>query len=168
MKCERCHKQEAEVSLTKSHMGKIVLWHLCMDCAKEEEKVNGEQDSSFQQFLSGLLVNNKSIDINTTIIECENCGMLLEDFKKNSQVGCSKCYKTFDLELRPIIKRIQSSTIHVGKRPNKIEENREKKHLIDIYQKNLKLVLEKEDYEQAVLLRDKIRELRGSSSEEMV
>jgi len=163
VKCQRCHKKEAEVTLTKVQEGKKTVWHICSTCAQEAEEKKREQNLSFQQFLGGLLEGDWVENTDALILSCEKCGMSLDDFRKNSQVGCANCYRVFEIELHPIIKSLQSNMQHTGKRPRQLETTIKEERLIDWYQQMLQTVLKKEDYEQAVILRDKIHELKGES-----
>lgn len=160
MKCEKCHQNEATVFLTQTHNGETVEVHLCDACAKENEQAIFDDGISFQQFLSGLLENNKSPQVKTHTFTCKSCGMSIADFKKNSLVGCADCYRTFLPYLRPIIKRLQSNVIHTGKRPCRQDESLKYKQRIEQFESELKIALMQENYEQAAILRDQIRDFR--------
>lgn len=163
MKCEKCHINEATVFLTQTDNGETTQMHLCDTCAKESEAILFDDGISFQQFLSGLLESNKAPQLKSHTKTCEQCGMSIESFKKNSLVGCAECYKTFSGYLDPIIKRIQGNVVHTGKRPSDVDESIKTRELIHRYERELKISLMEENYEEAALLRDKIRELRGEA-----
>lgn len=160
MKCEKCHVNEATVFLTQTSNGETVEMHLCDTCAKDNEAALFDNGISFQQFLSGLLEDNKSPQIKSHTLTCDQCGMTLDAFKKNSLVGCAGCYKSFETYLRPIIKRLQSSTVHTGKKPGHIDETIKFQEKINRLESELKIALMQENYEQAAVLRDRIRDLR--------
>lgn len=106
---------------------------------------------------------------------CPNCGLSLEEIKKEGRLGCSMCYDWFKDELAAVIHHAQEgASHHVGKVPVK-----RKKELSD-KQKENKLQLEileleiemdtaalKEDYESAASFRDKIKELRSILNENL-
>ncbi|MBR5899913.1 MAG: hypothetical protein IKZ38_00795 [Clostridia bacterium] len=48
---------------------------------------------------------------------CKRCGYSFADFKTTGLLGCPDCYKSFQAELMPTIKKIHSSTLHTGKSP---------------------------------------------------
>lgn len=161
MKCEKCHTNEATVFLTQSHNGETLEMHLCDSCAKENENIFLDDGISFQQFLSGLLDNSKGTPQKSQGFTCKSCGMSIDDFKRNSLVGCAECYTSFEQYLKPIVKRLQSNMVHTGKRPTHVDESIKLKEKIIRLESELKLALMEENYEQAAVLRDKIRSLRG-------
>lgn len=163
MKCEKCNQNEATVYMTKTYNGETVEMHLCDTCAKENESLFFDDGISFQQFLSGLLDHSKPSQNKQNIITCKSCGMSIEDFKRTSLVGCADCYRTFEGYLKPIVKRLQSNTIHTGKRPSHVDESLKIREKLMRLERELKIALMEEDYEQAAVLRDSIRELRGEA-----
>lgn len=161
MKCEKCNVNEATVFVTKSYNGETMEMHLCDSCAKENESLFLDDGISFQQFLSGLLDNSKTNLTKNQSFTCKSCGMSIEDFKRNSLVGCAECYHSFEGYLKPIVKQLQSNMIHTGKRPSHVDETIKVKEKIMRLESELKIALMEENYEQAAILRDSIRELRG-------
>lgn len=168
MKCEKCRQNEATVFITQMVDGVAEEKHLCEACANKEEKIEFSNGLSFQQFLGGLIKNHKSSQIQRNELKCPKCGMSINDFKRNSKVGCTKCYSTFEDYLVPIVKRIQSNIIHTGKRPKKLDKKLQQKYILEKSQSELKIALMKEDYELAVLLRDQIKVLKEADNGKMV
>ncbi|MCF8018112.1 MAG: UvrB/UvrC motif-containing protein [Vallitaleaceae bacterium] len=160
MKCEKCQQREATVYLNQTLNGETKEVHLCEVCAKENEGILFNDGLSFQQFLSGLLKNNKSPQIKSVDLTCPKCGMTFGDFKTKSKVGCAHCYKVFDTHLQPIVKRLQGSLYHTGKRPSKLNQKIQLQNKMETYESDLKIALMKEDYEQAAVIRDLIKDLK--------
>lgn len=48
---------------------------------------------------------------------CKVCGTKLSEFYKTSMLGCENCYRTFSVELNPVLKKLHGKTTHVGKTP---------------------------------------------------
>lgn len=161
MKCEKCHKNEATVFITQNINGDSMEMNLCESCAAESKNSLVGEGLSFQQFLSGLLETSKNYQRQNTQTACPTCNMTMVEFKQNSKVGCADCYQTFAHHLQPIIKRLQGgTTLHTGKRPSRIDSNLQVKKQLAAYESDLKLCLMQEDYEQAAVLRDQIRNLK--------
>ncbi len=160
MKCEKCHMNEATVFITQNVNGETAEMNLCESCAKESENLIVDEELSFQQFLSGLLNKEKSANPNNGVVVCSNCGMSFPEFKKRSKVGCAQCYVTFNTQLQPIIKRLHGTSRHTGKLPGKLGASLKVKKKLEKFEAELKIALMKEDYENAAILRDQIRDLK--------
>ncbi len=48
---------------------------------------------------------------------CKRCGYSYGDFVATGLLGCPDCYKSFEAELKPTIKKFHSGLIHTGKKP---------------------------------------------------
>ena len=159
MKCEKCHINEATVFITQKINGETVEMNLCDTCAVALEQPIIEDGLSFEQFLTGLMVNNKSNQQHDVHV-CNTCGMSLQEFKRNSKVGCADCYKNFGEELLPIVKRLHGTVEHNGKVPGRINAETQSQKNIELLEGQLKVALMQEAYEQAASLRDRIRDLK--------
>ena len=98
---------------------------------------------------------------------CPKCGGTFENMIKTERVGCSYCYEHFGDALKMAIQKTQKNAQHVGKVPKnwkKSQENFPKKKVKDqdvdayIAEQNAKMlkVIKAEEYEEAVLIRDKL------------
>ena len=63
----------------------------------------------------------------------------------------------FGDELRDTIRSIHGNVKHLGRSPSKFRKNREKENELKDLKKQLKAAISNEDFENAALLRDKIR-----------
>ena len=63
-----------------------------------------------------------------------------------------------------ILKRIHGSTQHYGKSPKKIVKIVKAKNEFDALKEKLQKAIQKEDFEEAAKLRDKIRELEKKNN----
>lgn len=103
---------------------------------------------------------------NTNISRCPNCKMTYEQFTKVGRFGCASCYDTFKGHLKPLLKRLHGGhTDHCGKIPERIEGNIYLKKELDELKLNLKQYVQKEEFEKAAEVRDKIRCLVNQLSE---
>lgn len=170
MLCDHCHEEQATVVVTHSINGKKIELRLCNSCASKKQNIVYDEESSFEQFLSGLLQSDKeSIKPAETgylqEVKCPKCKMSLSEFRKNTKLGCEHCYKAFWGYLKPVLRSVQGSSIHKGKKPKRIIEKTNHKEMIQKMEYDLKLSLMQEEYEKAALLRDKIRELKSEARE---
>ena len=74
-------------------------------------------------------------------------------------MGCSNCYDTFKDKLEPIFNDIQQKSIHIGKQPKNLEAYKPSTDSIELLKEKLNIAINNENYEEAIKLRDKIKEL---------
>jgi protein arginine kinase activator len=168
MLCQLCNKRPANVHMTKIVNGIKSEFHICEQCAKENEGlgINSgiqafETPFSFSNILAGLMEFTGSAVPYTTQkhLECSDCGLDYEDFKKSGKFGCSKCYESFGDRIVPIIKRIHGNVQHTGKVPQRTGGLIRIKRDIERLKYELKSAIENEEYEKAAQLRDRIKEI---------
>ena len=159
MICPRCLKREATVHISKNINGKKEEYTVCSQCAKEMGFF-GDSDLIFNMgdFISGFMGKGITPSLSGEKI-CPSCGMSLTELSRTSKLGCSNCYEFFDSFLEPVMKKIHGNSRHVGKLPQTADEKFKKQHLISSLKEDLKAAVVREDFEQAALLRDKIKEL---------
>jgi len=165
VKCHLCDT-EATVHLTEIVNGQMVELHLCEEHAKAKG-ADITQPFSSADFFSSLTDILSPLDAlqKTSDLACANCGMTYADFSKSGRLGCEKCYESFTKLLLPLIKRVQRSTTHLGKRPPLPgDEKGKNRALLYKLQKQLAQAVEKESYEEAARLRDEIKQLETPPS----
>jgi protein arginine kinase activator len=164
MQCQECGKRPATLHFTKIVNGEKTELHICETCAREKgELIPGTQAGfSIHSLLSGLLdfeATKANGGAKQPGLQCENCGMTYTQFSKIGRFGCSHCYKQFSERLDPLLKRVHGSTVHVGKVPKRAGGKLKTKRDIDRLKKEMQGKIEREDFEAAAQLRDRIREL---------
>lgn len=187
MLCERCRIREANIKYTEVINGVKTEHNLCAQCAKEMDfgPYSAIFDGEFPlaKLLSGLLGIGEETQEEKSYkgIVCPVCKTSYDDFVEKSRFGCQDCYSVFDPLIRDNIKKIQGSDRHVGKVPkfqaesiqNQGEETEKqgpKKELtpeekIAMLQARLKEALQREEYEEAAVCRDEIRQLKEAAQE---
>ena len=163
MVCERCKKNTATVFSEESFNGESRSYSLCSECASELKK-SGEISGIFpfsglggihDQLFGGLFGIAEPTAKQRKA--CPMCASTFSDFQKNGKTGCPQCYKTFGEELKNTIRSIHGNVKHVGRSPRKFRKNREKENELKDLKKQLKTAISNEDFENAALLRDRIR-----------
>lgn len=167
MICDECGKREATVRFEQVINGKHTVTNLCQECAEKKGimNVNVFLHPSFNitSLLSALLGSQikgaPALEPGGEETRCPVCGMSYRDFARAGMLGCSRCYKTFEDRLDPLLRRIHGSDRHVGKAPVKAGGSTKLRREIDGLKKELSLAISREAYEKAAQLRDKIKEL---------
>lgn len=157
MTCNVCGKAEASIHLTEIVNDKMVEVHLCQHCAQEK---GGEFNPqfSFGDLLAGLTdFTPMLLEQSEKVAKCSSCGQSVADFGKSGRLGCPDCYRTLGKLLIPVIKRVQRSMQHVGKKPQRLEPKVKRQLLLREMEEKLRKYIEEENYEQAALIRDEIR-----------
>ncbi|MDP2921781.1 MAG: UvrB/UvrC motif-containing protein [Candidatus Omnitrophota bacterium] len=162
MVCNICGKNQATVHLTEIIDEQITELHLCEECA---QKKGAQMESHFglSDLLAGLAdlgtqFNSPKTKTETSKLKCPKCGLTYEDFKKVGRLGCGECYNAFREALVPLLKRIHGSTQHYGKSPKKMAKVVKAKNDLQELKDRLQKAIQKEDFEEAAKLRDKIKE----------
>ncbi|MFA5068899.1 MAG: UvrB/UvrC motif-containing protein [Candidatus Omnitrophota bacterium] len=173
MLCDICKKNEATVHLTEVVNENVTELHICEQCARAKG-ASVHQHFGIAELLSGLvdmpddMVSKKS-HIN---IKCPSCNMSYDNFKKIGKFGCAKCYETFSRALFPLFKKIHGTSCHIGRQARKIRTDKaghagkaqepcSAKDALKEIRAQLADAIEKEEFEQAVVLRDKIKMLEA-------
>ncbi|HSV97479.1 MAG TPA: UvrB/UvrC motif-containing protein [Spirochaetota bacterium] len=172
MFCEKCKHNEATVHLTEIIKNVKSEVHLCESCAREiglNSKL-ANFNLTVPDMLSFLDVEEAGgmVDPN----RCRGCGFTFLDYKKTGKLGCPECYRYLRSTLDPVVVNYHGEKRHVGKMPlNYIEMKTpvrvlfdksvnvaEKTDVLSDLMKKLDKAVEEERYEEAAVLRDKIRD----------
>lgn len=164
MLCEKCGKNSATTHIRSVINGVVREVNLCSACAKEEGYGNishmglaGMLASVFED-TSALLPGKNAV--------CSVCGCNFSDIIKKGKVGCAECYNQFGDELMPYLKRLHGSVYHAGKIPNSAPLMVvPKKETVSDLKTELARLVSEEKFEQAAIVRDKIKELEEKQDE---
>ncbi len=163
MLCDICNKNPATVHLTEIVDSQMNELHLCEECARQKS-AQMEQQFGLSDLLAGLADFEKTASAKETespALKCPNCGLTYAEFKKIGRLGCGECYNAFKKQLGPLLRKIHGSSQHIGKSPEKkgvFAEAKKGSELQELRQK-LQRAIEKEAFEEAAQLRDRIRQL---------
>lgn len=161
MICEICKKNPATVRYTEVANKKVVKMNLCEECAKKKG-VSMQAPFTIADLLSGLAgAGTKSEEDSRK--SCPSCGLAYGDFKKAGRLGCDACYAAFEKGLRGLLETIHKGTTHVGKVPSRARGDVDRMRLLKELEAGLCEAVEKENFEEAARLRDRIQELKKES-----
>lgn len=176
MICDVCRQQKATVHLTEIINEQVTKLNLCEYCAK---KKGAQMEKSFgiADLLQGLAEEaTKTLTPMTQKVKCDNCGMSFDEFKKIGRLGCATCYTIFSEHLSPLLKRVHGANEHTGKIAarapqaakkltqagrEKLTPGLKKASEIQVLKFQLKKAIENEAYEEAAVLRDKIKNVES-------
>ncbi len=110
-----------------------------------------------------LALDASAIQSSDKTIACPNCGFTQESFKEYGRLGCPACYDAFASGLDPVLKKAHKGTEHRGKVPAgyKAPVTREE---IEALKTALQKHVDREEYEEAAQLRDRIWEMESRVS----
>jgi len=134
---------------------------LCEDCAKA--KGINDPTSFGLADLDLVLGLGASQEIEQAAggveLKCPRCGFTQADFKKSGRLGCPECYHTFAEGLGGLLKTMHKGTRHAGKAPEALRQSRDLSDRLKTLQTKLAKAIKDEDFEQAAILRDEIKQM---------
>ncbi len=152
MLCDDCKKKPASIYFKDVSGGLIKELHLCEDCARKKGLLI-DKNLSPLEILQKMLKNTSHDDEK---VICPVCFLTLAEFKKLGRFGCSVCVSTFEPYIKTLIKEVQESEKHIGKKAKSSG-----RRAIEVFRlrEELRRALEKEAYEDAAQIRDKLKTL---------
>lgn len=161
MKCQECGQKPATVHFTKIVQGDKSEIHLCESCAKEKGEWMNKTSAGFSinSLLSGLLNFESPVGTVAAPPRCTTCGLTYTQFSQVGRFGCADCYNHFQPRLEPLLRKVHGSTSHAGKVPQRTGGIIKKRRELDELRSKLQGAIQQEKFEEAAVLRDKIREL---------
>jgi protein arginine kinase activator len=165
MLCQKCQQRESTIHFTKIVNGQATQIHLCQECA---QKVQGfgfslypGMVSDFLQALFGMNPMEQSEQAGGILpqAKCPGCGMTFAQIQQAGRLGCSKCYDKFEPQMELLLRRIHGAGAHVGKVPARGGANFRNKRELSQLREKLQELIQKEEFEEAAKIRDRIKEL---------
>ena len=164
MMCCVCKEKEATVHYTQIAGDKIQKVDLCEACAKSKG-VNDPMGFSLADLLLGLGASQEiEQSAGGSELKCARGGFTQADFKKAGRLGCPECYQTFSEALGGLLKTMHKGTRHVGKVPEALKQGRDLSERVKELQEKLNKAITAEDFEEAAILRDEIKQASAGLS----
>ncbi len=160
MQCQICHKKTATIHLTEIIDGQRAEIHFCETCAVQHG-VAAKNQISVNELLSNLLASQPSDDelFGPSELQtmCPSCGITLRDFRREGVLGCPQDYEVFADTLAVLIERAHGGkTRHCGKIPSFLPQDAQRRIQQARLKDQLQAAVQREDYELAAELRDRI------------
>jgi len=172
MFCERCKNSEATIHLSEVIKDMKSEVHLCEGCAREVGL--NTKISNFSLSLPEMLtfLNVDEVTDYKNGKHCSTCGSDFLDYKRNGKLGCPECYSNLAEFLEPVLAGFHGEKRHIGKFPVFNEEagfkgkvfksGKKEVTAAEDLQAQLDSAVNEERYEDAAVLRDRIREINLS------
>ena len=172
MICQKCMQRESVVHLTKIVNGQKTQTHLCQECAQSVQgfgfTIYSGMVSDFLQALFGhdpdTIADQSLGDIQAE--ECLGCHRTFIQIQEAGRMGCSKCYDKFQPQMELLLRRIHGDVNHVGKVPERSGTAIKNRKLVAELKRKLQELVSKEEFEQAAVIRDRIKELENNAGGE--
>ncbi len=167
-KCHICGKR-ASISLTQIINGQVSELALCESCAREKgifdpqtltfaekffpEEIKAKVDRIVRELAGGApqeTERGQETDEQDLLVRCPVCQFSLSTHRKTGRLGCPACYTVFARE-------IARESGHEDEAENAPQNE------LDTLEQKLQQAIEREDYETAATLRDRIRQLKNQS-----
>ena len=174
MLCDNCKNREANVKYTQVINGVKKEMNLCEECSQKLGITNNwSMPIDFSSFLGDLMGDYTQafspLLTDTKILKCSKCNRTYNDFIETGKFGCDHCYDVFSNNIDSLLKRIQGSNRHIGKRinnTNMIDASNEtvvdnKKEKIRKLKIKINELVKLEKYEEAAKVRDEIKKLEA-------
>ncbi len=150
MLCDDCKERPATIFFKEVLPNEVVQLHLCEVCAQKRGLVMSQKMSPIE-ILQKLLKKRSAKDEK---VICPVCYLSLAEFKRVGRFGCSNCIKTFKPYIENLIQKIHQSDKHVGR---SLKHGEKRGFEVFKLREQLKRALEKEAYEEAAEIRDKLK-----------
>ncbi len=155
-KCDKCDRP-ATVYLTEILGGQKIEKHFCENCASSEG-ITIKAEMPISQLLEDFVLQTSGEQPDNEL-QCEVCGLTFKEFRQKGLLGCPNDYQVFGSALTSLVERSQEgATHHLGKVPHRAGSDQKKQTAILRLRAELQVAIANEDYEQAAILRDQIKE----------
>lgn len=156
IECTECKKTPA-IIYTEIVGDQMTHTSMCADCPEYYRRLHGGSSALHLAISEGAA------------LACGNCGTSLEAIRMGHPFGCPVCYEIFSESLfqelahqeklpARLAQYKKTMPVHIGRKPGEAKEVNLSVKLLALNEA-LSETLKAENYEQAALLRDQIREL---------
>ncbi len=161
MSCDQCREREAVIHLTQIVNEQVTTLHLCERCAAEKgvDSPGAVAKTPLGSFLAAM---GKELPEQSpaprSADTCATCGGSLQDFRESGRLGCPDCYRSFEVPLRDLLRRLHGSTHHLGERyADRGGATADGRGQAAELREQLRVAVESENFELAAELRDRLR-----------
>jgi protein arginine kinase activator len=163
MSCDQCREREAVVHLTQIVNDQVTTLHLCEKCAAEKgvDSPGAHAKTPLGTLIGAMGKSPEQAPAPRSSDVCTRCGGTFQDFRETGRLGCPDCYRSFEIPLRDLLRRLHGSTRHLGERYAEREPPAAAvghEQAADL-REQLRLAVETENFELAAELRDRLRVL---------
>ncbi|MGQ0538885.1 MAG: UvrB/UvrC motif-containing protein [Gemmatimonadaceae bacterium] len=149
------------MNVTHMEKSEMTLLHLCEKCAAERG-IEMTVTASASKHLVGEVLQSVHLQVSTAqgeSLRCAFCSMTLKDFRSTGRLGCARCYDTFEVSLRELLKRVHGNGRHVGRTYAAPAPVAGRDATLSELRDRLRRAVDNEEFEAAASLRDQIKGL---------
>ncbi|MCQ2604283.1 MAG: UvrB/UvrC motif-containing protein [Spirochaetia bacterium] len=160
MICDICGENNAVIHLHQKQENGETSLNLCEKCAHENGLEMGPGgDADVAKILEKLSMFSQGITRKDLNVVCDKCGTTLAEVKKSGTVGCSHCYDMFREHIEKYIAGTLDKALYSvsDKKEPPMREPMSEDAYRNMLEKQMQEAVAVEDYENAAVLRDKIR-----------
>ncbi len=160
MLCTNCGANNAQFHYKQIIGGKKTEQHLCTSCAQSLGFLS-KTDSFFDigSILNDFISVPKQSSSTKSASSCSLCGTTYDEFRRTGLLGCDRCYDAFGSIIESSLSQIQPSTTHKGSLGGEAGKKIERENELADLKNELKKAIIDERYEDAAVIRDKIKKL---------
>ncbi|MDD4102512.1 MAG: UvrB/UvrC motif-containing protein [Kiritimatiellae bacterium] len=167
MKCEFCHKADAETAILLETDGEVKELFVCRNCAAAAEGAANKADGAHSASdpvgpplpLMGMILDAAFEIVGRAMsmsdLTCPSCRITRNEYRKRSRLGCPACYEAFAKELDAAIFDLHRAQQHVGKAPQQAQADMRRRTI----EEALSEAVRNQHFEEAIELRDRLRKL---------
>jgi protein arginine kinase activator len=160
MKCEICGLKDAVIHIRQIQKDLLHELHICEECAQEKGLIREEESElPIANLLSGLLEGKDVVGAGDVKDACPKCGLKASEFRKQGKLGCPECFRAFEKDVRAIVSQMAARPRHTGKVPRAMALEQGTGQKGEGLRDELREAVEREEYELAAQLRDRLKEL---------
>ncbi len=164
MRCQRCHSKPATIRVLRVVGGQKQEEFLCQECASARDDMGSgfQPGFPFGNLLAGMMGDDWWSGVQTapvTSLRCERCGLTHHELSRSGLMGCGDCYQALGRVIDPILARVHGYSRHAGKVPGRTADRLSSDRRLQQLKNHLDQLVKKEEFEQAAVVRDQIRDL---------
>jgi protein arginine kinase activator len=173
--CPYCLVRPATVHLSIiDDGGHVQAIHICQNCSAQHHLNPTADSTALAQWITDHPPQTAkhgapfpSLHINLQIAHhretgsdrCQHCGITWKEFMTKQRLGCAHDYSVFADRLIDVLEQIHGARSHEGRRPGQTAADDRRSRLLT----QLEHAIEREHYEEAAQLRDRLRQLDQES-----
>ena len=170
MLCQRCFKKQASLKISRNYEGKQIELMICKSCSKGYglEVTISNLPHVFTGIISSILKHKQeepSLDDEKSKSRCSACGYDWQDFRKTGLLGCDSCYESFKDKILVLQKKVIKKS-QLDSKPYISNRTGLKKKEKAILKRALDKAVDREEYEKAAKIRDRINQLEKKQNDE--
>lgn len=152
--CDGCGSVAATIRVYQTKGADFVELWLCDSCARS---LGVEEEAPAFAPTIGELLGSLVGDSATRT--CPECGTRFRTIRQTGRAGCAECYRVFHSRIEQLLDAKNLTESHQGRYPSRLDSY--KRLLVDreTLRDELNAAVIEENYEQAAVLRDRMRAL---------